>query len=108
MAERTCRILPPHVGPCEFGTLGQLIAVQCPVELAHILRRAGAVWEPRSRRWLVQRRRIGPVIRALEQATDPCSGELVSIWTTSKTISPSGRCPWNLGGWGWPAWSVPH
>ena len=45
--------------------------MRCPVELAHILRRAGAVWEPGSRRWLVQRRRIGPVIRALERATDP-------------------------------------
>jgi hypothetical protein len=29
------------------------------------------VWEPGSRRWRVQRRRIGPVIRALERATDP-------------------------------------
>jgi hypothetical protein len=32
---------------------------------------AGGVWEPGSRRWLVERRRIGPVIRALEAATDP-------------------------------------
>jgi hypothetical protein len=63
--------LPAHVGPCEFSTLGKQVAVRCPAELAHILRRAGAVWEPGSRRWLVQRRRIGPVIRALERATDP-------------------------------------
>jgi len=63
--------LPAHVGPCELSTLGKLIAVRCPAELAHILRRAGAVWEPGSRRWLVQRRRIGPVIRSLERATDP-------------------------------------
>jgi hypothetical protein len=63
--------LQAHVGPCEFSTLGKLIAVRCPKELAHILQRAGAVWEPGSRRWLVQRRRIGPVIRALERATDP-------------------------------------
>ena len=63
--------LPAHVGPCKLSELGRLIAVRCPVELAHILRRAGAVWEPGSRRWLVQRRRIGPVIRALERATDP-------------------------------------
>jgi hypothetical protein len=27
--------------------------------------------EPGSRRWLVERRRIGPVIRALEATTDP-------------------------------------
>ena len=63
--------IPTHVGPCEFGQLGNQIAVRCPKELAHILRRAGAIWEPGSRRWLVQRRRIGPVIRALETATDP-------------------------------------
>jgi hypothetical protein len=43
---------PAHVGPCEFSTLGKLIAVRCPKELAHILHRAGAVWEPGSRRWL--------------------------------------------------------
>ena len=49
--------LPAHVGPCELSELGRLIAVRCPVELAHILRRAGAVWEPGSRRWLVQRPR---------------------------------------------------
>ena len=63
--------IPTHVGPCEFGQLGNQIAVRCPPELAHILRRAGALWEPGSRRWLVQRRRIWPVIRALERATDP-------------------------------------
>ena len=52
--------IPDHVGPCEFGTLGNQIAIRCPAELAHILRRAGAIWEPGSRRWLVQRRRVGP------------------------------------------------
>jgi hypothetical protein len=70
MARRAIDI-PTHVGPCEFGTLGNQIAIRCPAELAHILRRAGAIWEPSSRRWLVQRRRIGPVIRAFERATDP-------------------------------------
>lgn len=63
--------IPDHVGPCEFGTLGNQVAVRCPVEPPHILRRAGAIWEPGSKWWLVQRRRIGPVIRALEKATDP-------------------------------------
>jgi hypothetical protein len=70
MVQRSIDI-PDHVGPVEFGTLGNQIAVRCPVNLAHILRRAGAIWEPGSKRWLVQRRRIGPVIRALEKATDP-------------------------------------
>jgi hypothetical protein len=58
--------LPAHVGPCELSELGKLVAVRCPAELAHILRRAGAVWEPGSRRWLVQRRRI--------RVSDPGSG----------------------------------
>jgi hypothetical protein len=67
MAQRPIDI-PTHVGPCEFGQFGNQIAVRCPKELAHILQRAGAQWEPGSRRWLVQRRRVGPVIRALERA----------------------------------------
>ena len=52
MAQRAIDI-PTHVGPCEFGQLGNQIAVRCPKELAHILRRAGAIWEPGSKRWLV-------------------------------------------------------
>jgi hypothetical protein len=70
MAQRAIDI-PEHIGPVEFGQLGKQIAVRCPKELAHILQRAGAIWEPGSRRWLIERRRIGPVIRALERATDP-------------------------------------
>jgi hypothetical protein len=35
------------------------------------MRNAGGQWEAGSRRWLIERRRIGPVIRALERATDP-------------------------------------
>jgi hypothetical protein len=63
--------LPACIGPVEFDTLSRMVAVRCPKELAHIVQRAGGVWEPGSRRWLVDRRRIGPVIRALEAATDP-------------------------------------
>jgi hypothetical protein len=48
-----------------------MVAVRCPQDFAHILQRAGGVWEPGTRRWLVERRRIGPVIRALQRATDP-------------------------------------
>jgi hypothetical protein len=42
--------------------LGTMVAVRCPQEFADIIR---------SKRWLVERRRIAPVIRALERATDP-------------------------------------
>jgi hypothetical protein len=63
--------LPTRIGPVEFAEFGRMVAVRCPQDFAHILQRAGGVWEPGSRRWLVERRRIGPVIRALQRATDP-------------------------------------
>jgi hypothetical protein len=43
--------LPVRIGPVEFGELGRMVAVRCPKELAHILKRARGVWEPGSRRW---------------------------------------------------------
>jgi hypothetical protein len=63
--------LPSRIGPVEIGLLGGMVALRCPEDFVPIMKRAGAMWEPASRRWLVERRRIGPVIRALEQATDP-------------------------------------
>ena len=68
---RTPPPLPARIGPCEIAELGRMVAIRCPRELAHILQRAGGEWEPGSRRWLVERRRIGPVVRALKRATDP-------------------------------------
>ena len=35
------------------------------------MRRAGAMWEPGTRRWLIEHRRIGPVLRHLRRTTDP-------------------------------------
>jgi hypothetical protein len=35
------------------------------------MRQAGGQWEPGSRRWLIERRRIVPLIRRLERITDP-------------------------------------
>jgi len=63
--------LPARIGPAEFGTLGTWITIRCPRELAPLVRKAGGIWEPGSRRWLVERRRIGPLIRGLRRATDP-------------------------------------
>jgi hypothetical protein len=63
--------LPFQIGPTEFSEAGRLVAVRCPRELAHILRRAGAIWEPDTGRWLVRRSRIASVVRALEAASDP-------------------------------------
>jgi hypothetical protein len=63
--------VPERIGPVEFGTLGGMVAVRCPREFDPIMRRAGGLWEPGSRRWLIERRRIGPVIRSLQRVTDP-------------------------------------
>jgi hypothetical protein len=64
--------LPVRIGPVEFGELGRMVAVRCQKEPAHIVQRARRrLGEPGSRRWLVERRRVGPLIGALEAATDP-------------------------------------
>jgi hypothetical protein len=42
-----------------------------PAELVPLVQKAVGTWEPGSRRWLVERRRIGPLIRNLHRATDP-------------------------------------
>jgi hypothetical protein len=63
--------LPARIGPVEFGMFGAWVAVRCPCEFEPLMRRAGGSWEPGSRRWLIEQRRIGPVIRALRRATDP-------------------------------------
>ena len=96
--------LPTHVGRCR-SALGRQVAVQCPKELAYILQRAGAVWEPGSRRWLVQHRRIGRTIRwvascwhrtAPEVGCAPGSGEPaaglllvigLALWTVGTEIA---------------------
>jgi hypothetical protein len=48
-----------------------MVAVRCPSELAPLCTKAGGMWELGSRRWLIERWRIGPVIRALQRETDP-------------------------------------
>jgi hypothetical protein len=75
--------LPTRVGPAEFAEFGRMVAIRCPQDFAHILQRAGGVWEPGSRRWLVTRHRIGPVIRALEWEIDPLfrqAGTSLDCW----------------------------
>ena len=63
--------LPARIGPVEFSMLGGMVAVRCPAELSPLMQKAGGTWEPGSRRWLIQPRRIGPLIRNLHRATDP-------------------------------------
>ncbi len=68
------RPIPARIGLAEFGELGAWVTVCCPRDLAPLTRRAGGLWEPGSHRWLIERRRIGPVIRAL-QRQDQCRGD---------------------------------
>jgi hypothetical protein len=42
--------LPARIGPVEFGTLGGTVAVRCPRDLDPVMRRAGGMWEPGTRR----------------------------------------------------------
>jgi hypothetical protein len=64
--------VPPSIGPVVFGTLGVgWVMVRCPSQYDGLMRRAGGVWEPAARQWLVERRRIGPVIRELKRTVDP-------------------------------------
>ena len=65
---------PHRIGPVEFAEFGRMVAVRRPQDFAHILQRAGGLWEPGTRRWLVERRRIGPLIRACNVRRIPYSG----------------------------------
>jgi hypothetical protein len=63
--------VPQRIGPVVFGAQGTWITVRCPRDYDSLMRNAGGQWEPGSRRWLIERRRIGPVIRTLERSVDP-------------------------------------
>jgi hypothetical protein len=63
--------MPSRVGPVEFGSLSGWITVRCPRDYGSLMRNAGGQRKPGSRRWLIERRRIGPVIRTLERSVDP-------------------------------------
>jgi hypothetical protein len=63
--------LPSRIGPCEFSPLGAMVAVRCPHDFDHLMHQAGGQREQGTRRWLVERQRIGPLIRNLRRVTDP-------------------------------------
>jgi hypothetical protein len=48
-----------------------MIAVRCPLDFAPLLEKAGGIWEPDSKRWLIERRRLNPLICGLRRTTDP-------------------------------------
>ena len=61
---------PRTRAPASSATLASF-AVRCPREFDVLMRNAGGQWEAGSRRWLIERHRIGPVIRTLQRTTDP-------------------------------------
>jgi hypothetical protein len=64
--------VPGRIGPVEFERFGtKWVAVRCPSEFDGLLRLTGGLREPGSRRWLIERRRVGPLVRELRRATDP-------------------------------------
>lgn len=69
MARRAIDV-PAQIGPCQFGELGAMVAVRCPHDYDNVMRKAGGMWEPGSKCWLIERRHIGSVIRALRSSTD--------------------------------------
>jgi hypothetical protein len=68
VARTRLRYLPASVRP---------VAVRCPSELDPWMQKAGGLWDPGGRRWLIHRGRMGPLIRNLRRNTDPlfrCAG----------------------------------
>jgi hypothetical protein len=64
--------LPAWIGPVEFAPFGaKWAAVRCPHEFDQLMRQTGGLWEAGSQRWLIERRRINPLVRKLRRATDP-------------------------------------
>lgn len=59
--------IPDRIGPVEFGTLGRMVTVRCPSDLAPLVQAAGGAWEPGAKVWLVDRRRMGPLVRTLRR-----------------------------------------
>jgi hypothetical protein len=67
---QTLADVPPSIGPVVFGTLGVgWVMVRCPQQYDELMRRGRlGAWRAQ---WLIERRRIGPVIRKLERTVDP-------------------------------------
>jgi len=63
--------LPTRIGPAEFSDFCGMVAVRCPSNLEPLMRQAGGEWDPGLRRWLIERRRMGPLVRNLRRMTDP-------------------------------------
>jgi hypothetical protein len=63
--------LPADIGPVVFEHGVGWVMVRCPRQYDDLMRSADGTWDPGARQWLIERRRIGPVIRELERIVDP-------------------------------------
>jgi hypothetical protein len=54
--------IPSHIGSSEFGMLGCQVTVRRRDSLTRSCGKPGGQWEAGWHRWLIERRRIGPVI----------------------------------------------
>jgi hypothetical protein len=64
--------VPGRIGPVELEPFGaKWVAVRCPSEFDGLMRSTGGLREAGSRRWLIARWRINPLVRELRRANDP-------------------------------------
>jgi hypothetical protein len=73
MARRrlTVGALPHRIGSVRIDRLGSLFAVRCPADLDPLMREAGGIWEPDSRRWLLVGSRLVQLAPTLRRKTEP-------------------------------------
>ena len=81
--------LPARIGPVEFEQFGaKWVAVRCPAAFDELMRLKGGVREAGSRRWLIPRWRINPLLRELRRvhrSAVPAGGD------RSGRLKPIGR-----------------
>src|SRR5690242_11196492 len=72
MREDPASVIAHRIGPVEFSPFGEKwVAVRCPEEFDELMRLTGGLWEAGSHRWLINRRRLNPLIHKLRRMTDP-------------------------------------
>lgn len=63
--------LPAQIGPCSFEAFGaKWFAVRCPDELTSLMRQPAVSGSQAPRRWLIERRSLGALVRQMRQVTD--------------------------------------
>lgn len=72
MSDDPVSVVASHIGPVEVSSFGaKWVAVRCPHDFDGLMLQTGGLWEGGSRRWLIERRRLNPLIRKLQRMMDP-------------------------------------